>query len=187
MTHLIYTRACYEGCALIAWTQVRLLCWWMTSWNKHSSKPTTLPPRDYMYSPKGTFIFFLSVWSLTIRFVCTHSYIILHYILLRQTGRWGNFCVVEEESHSCSFTYMYLAQASTGRPLSPEGKKNRFISRATFVTWQKWGEHTYIHNMYARGLRHIHIQTVGVGKFETYVRHLQRTVSTPLQLTDIYI
>lgn len=81
------------------------------------------PPRDYMYSPKGTFISFLSVWSLTIRFVCTHSYIILHYILLRQTGRWGNFCVVEEESHSCSFTYMYLAQASTGRPLSPEGKK----------------------------------------------------------------
>lgn len=123
MTHLIYTRACYEGCALIAWTQVRLLCWWMTSWNKHSSKPTTLPPRDYMYSPKGTFISFLSVWSLTIRFVCTHSYIILHYILLRQTGRWGNFCVVEEESRSCSFTYMYLAQASTGRPLSPEGKK----------------------------------------------------------------
>lgn len=81
------------------------------------------PPRDYMYSPKGTFISFLSVWSLTIRFVCTHSYIILHYILLRQTGRWGNFCVVEEESHSCSFMYMYLAQASTGRPLSPEGKK----------------------------------------------------------------
>lgn len=182
MTHLIYTRACYEGCALIAWTQVRLLCWWMTSWNKHSSKPTTLPPRDYMYSPKGTFISFLSVWSLTIRFVCTHSYIILHYILLRQTGRWGNFCVVVEESHSCSFTYMYLAQASTGRPLSPEGKKQIHQPRhVCHLTEMRRG------NMYARGLHHIHIQTVGVGKFETYVRHLQRTVSTPLQLTDIYI
>lgn len=160
MTHLIYTRACYEGCALIAWTQVRLLCWWMTSWNKHSSKPTTLPPRDYMYSPKGTFISFLSVWSLTIRFVCTHSYIILHYILLRQTGRWGNFCVVEEESHSCSFTYMYLAQASTGRPLSPEGKKTD-SSAAPRLSLDR-NEERY---MYARGLRHIHIQTVGVGKF----------------------
>lgn len=73
----------------------------------------------------------------------------------------GNFCVVEEGGRNCSFTYMYLAQASTGRPLSPAGK-NRFISRATFVTWQKWGE------VHARGLHHIHIQTVGVGKFQTY-------------------
>lgn len=118
------------------------------------------PPRDYMYSPKGTFISFLSVWSLTIRFVCTHSYIILHYILLRQTGRWGNFCVVEEESHSCSFTYMYLAQASTGRPLSPEGKKQIHQPRhVCHLTEMRRG------NMYARGLHHIHIQTVGVGKF----------------------
>lgn len=73
----------------------------------------------------------------------------------------GNFCVVEEGGRNCSFTYMYLAQASTGRPLSPAGK-NRFISRATFVTWQKWGE------VHARGLHHIHILTVGVGKFQTY-------------------
>lgn len=73
----------------------------------------------------------------------------------------GNFCVVKEGGRSCSFTYMYLAQASTGRTLSPAGK-NRFISLATFVTWQKWGE------VHARGLHHIHIQTVGVGKFQTY-------------------
>lgn len=137
------------------------------------------PPKTiYMYSPKGTFISFLSVWSLP-KGLFVHIAIssCITYYSDRQVD--GQFLRCRGGRPYCSFTYMYLAQASTGRPLSPAGK-NRFISRATFVTWQKWGE------VHARGLHHIHIQTVGVGKFQTYGTYTE-IVSTPLQLTDIYI
>lgn len=127
-----------------------------------SSKPITLPPRDYIHvlSKRYFYFFFICLIS-SIRFVCTHSYIILHYILLRQTGRWAIFALSRREAVTVASRTCILHKPAQDDHFLRRGK-NRFISRSTFVTWQKWGE------VHARGLHHIHIQTVGVGKFQTY-------------------
>lgn len=154
MTRLIYMRACYEGCALIAWTQVRLLCWWLTSWNKHSSKPITLPPpRLHVLSKRYFYFFFICLIS-TIRFVCTHSYIILQYILLRQTARWAIFllsrrkavavalrtCILHKPAQDDHFLLWVKTDSSAAPRLSLDRNEERYMREDYIIyTSRQWG------------------------------------------------
>lgn len=158
MAHLIYMRACYEGCALIAWTQVRLQCWWLTSLETNtagSSKPITLPPRDYIHVlSKRYFYFFFICLNSTIRVVCTHSYIILHYILLRQTGRWAIFalsrreavtvasrtCILHKPAQDDHFLRRGKTDSSAAPRLSLDRNEERYMREDYIIyTSRQWG------------------------------------------------
>lgn len=127
-----------------------------------SSKPITLPPRDYIHvlSKRYFYFFFICLIS-SIRFVCTHSYIILHYILLRQTGRWAIFALSRREAVTVASRTCILHKPAQDDHFLRRGKTDS--SAAPRLSLDRNEE-----NIHARGLHHIHIQTVGVGKFQTY-------------------
>lgn len=113
------------------------------------------PPRDYIHvlSERYFYFFFICLIS-SIRFVCTHSYIILHYILLRQTGRWAIFalsrreaitvasrtCILHKPAQDDHFLRRGKTDSSAAPRLSLDRNEERYMREDYIIyTSRQWG------------------------------------------------
>lgn len=164
-----------------------------------SSKPITLPPRDYIHvlSKRYFYFFFICLIS-TKRFVCTHSYIILHYILLRQTGRWAIFalsrreavavasrtCILHKPAQDDHFLRRVKTDSSAAQRLSLDRNEERYIcKRITSYTHPDSGGRKI------PDLRHLHrncVNTTSTDRHLHLAHYLSTIISYLLALCIVY-
>lgn len=156
MTHLIYMRAAESVMKGVPWLHEPRSAFNVGDWpllKQTQQAAVSLSLYPPVLSKRYFYFFFICLIS-TKRFVCTHSYIILHYILLRQTGRWAIFalsrreavavasrtCILHKPAQDDHFLRRVKTDSSAAQRLSLDRNEERYMREDYIIyTSRQWG------------------------------------------------